>query len=178
MPNWCDNSVTIRHKDPVKLAALAEAINNGDFCKSVLPIPEALANTSAPNREPNAGDLVEQTGYADWYDFCVNEWGTKWDVNPYDKVHVDGDTLEFSFDSAWSPPTGIYQALYEQGYSVTGYYYEPGMCFVGKWEDGDDEYYEYSDYDTAADVREHIGEELDDMFCISEGLEQDEDENP
>lgn len=177
MPNWCDNSVAIRHKDPAKLAALADAINAGNFCKSVLPIPEALEGTSAPNRE-NSEALIEATGYADWYDYCVNEWGTKWDVEPYEKAEVFEGTLSFGFDSAWSPPVGIYQALYEQGFHVEAYYYEPGMCYVGRWIDGEDEYFEYSDYDTPEDVREHIGEELDDMFCISEGLEQDEDENP
>ena len=171
MPNWCNNDVTIYHKDPAKIKALAEAIKDGNFCKSVKPIPEALANTTSPNRE-NAAELVEATGYADWYDYCVNEWGTKWDVDPYDTPFVDENTIQFGFDSAWSPPTGIYEELVAQGYEVRATYYEPGMCYVGRWDNGNDEYYEYSDYDDPDDVREFIGEELDDAYGISDSMRE------
>jgi hypothetical protein len=77
--------------------------------------------------------------------------------------------VQASFESAWAPPTGAYEKLMEMGFEITAYYYEPGMCFVGKWEDGCDDYYEYGS-ETSATVREAIGEELDDYFCISEEM--------
>ncbi len=74
----------------------------------------------------------------------------------------------------------VAEALVEQGFQVTLYYYEPGMAYVGKFEDGCDDYYEYGG-ENSQTVRAAIGDELDDMFGISESMaeyeaEQDEDE--
>jgi hypothetical protein len=66
--------------------------------------------------------------------------------------------------------------LAEQGFDVTLYYYEPGMGFVGKWEDGCDDYYEFSG-EKSDTVRAAIGDELDDFFGISESMAEYEAEN-
>jgi hypothetical protein len=50
------------------------------------------------------------------------------------------------------------------------------MGFCGKWEDGSDDYYEYSG-ETSATVRAAIGDDLDDMFGISESMAEYEAEN-
>ena len=42
MPNWCNNTVEISHKDRSKMEALVEAINKGEFCNHVIPVPESL----------------------------------------------------------------------------------------------------------------------------------------
>ena len=50
------------------------------------------------------------------------------------------------------------------------------MAFVGKWEDGCDDGYDYGGTNSKT-VRDVIGEELDDMFGISESMaEYEEDE--
>jgi hypothetical protein len=59
---------------------------------------------------------------------------------------------------------------------VVLYYYEPGMGYCGKFEDGYDEYYEYSD-ENSKTVRTAIGSDLDDMFGISESMAEYEAEN-
>jgi hypothetical protein len=66
--------------------------------------------------------------------------------------------------------------LIEQGFDVVAFYYEPGMQFVGKWDNGDDDCYEYGGA-TADTVRDLIGEELDDYFGISESMAEWEAEN-
>ena len=71
---------------------------------------------------------------------------------------------------------GIVEKLMEDGYEVTLYYYESGMGFVGKYEDGCDEYYELSGLDSST-VASAIGNELDDMFGISESMAEYEAEN-
>jgi hypothetical protein len=121
---------------------------------------------------------LEKYGYGNWYDYQIAKWGTKWDVT-CDSVEIDEDGLGFSgnFDSAWSPPVPIAEALAEQGFEVTLYYYEPGMGYCGKWEDGFDDYHEYSG-ETSATVRAAIGDDLDDMFGISESIAEYEAENP
>ncbi len=187
MPNWCSNTVTISHSDPCKIAALADAMEQGQFLDHVIPVPEALKETMAGSYgdEDKQQALEEQTaenlanhGYSNWYDFCIACWGTKWDVDCQGMVEVsdDGNTVTTNFDSAWSPPTGVYDELVEQGYDVQAYYYEPGMAFVGEWNNGDDYHYEL-DCETSETVRNTIGDELDDMFGISESMAEWEAEN-
>ena len=187
MPNWCNNAVVISHPDQSKLEALAAATREGKFCEFICPVPQELVETVAgskpegPERDAHEAQQkanLEKYGYAHWYDFCVNEWGTKWGVEPYepeDAVVKDGK-LEFGFDSAWAPPLGIYERLVEQGFDVKGYYFESGMGFCGRWEDGDDDYYEIGGM-KSAEVAETIPKDLDEMMNISEDMAQWEDEN-
>jgi hypothetical protein len=65
--------------------------------------------------------------------------------------------------------------LIEQGFEVVLYYYEPGMCFAGIWEDGNDDYYEYSDM-SSEEVATTLPAELNDMFCISDTVAEYEAE--
>ena len=142
MPNWCNNSVEISHGDPAKIALLAEAFKRGEFCQHVIPTPKELTETVAgfmggDQREAHEAQQKanrEKYGYTDWYGFQTANWGTKWDVGGDDgsiDVAEDGRSFTASFDSAWSPPMGIYQALTEQGFHVRAYYYEPGMAYAG-----------------------------------------------
>jgi hypothetical protein len=71
---------------------------------------------------------------------------------------------------------GIVEELTDRGLQVTLHYYEPGMGFVGKWEEGYDDFYELSG-ETSETVRSAIGDELDDMFGISESMREYEEEN-
>jgi hypothetical protein len=129
--------------------------------------------------ERKTAENIEKYGVANWYDFNVANWGTKWEIGGDGATaEIEEDGLSFSapFESAWSPPTGVCEALVEQGFEVTLYYYEPGMGFVGKWEDGCDDYYEYSG-ENSQTIRAAIGDELDDMFGISESMAEYEAEN-
>jgi len=176
IPNWCSNSVTITHEDPAKIAALAEAMEKGRFLDHIIPVPQELKDAVA-NFETNE-ELVAKYGYSNWYDFCVSRWGTKWDVDCQGTIMLsdDGKTIDANFDSAWAPPTAVYDEMVEQGYDVVGYYYEPGMAFVGKWDNGCDDCYEYSG-ENSKTVRAVIGDELDDMFGISDSMADWEAEN-
>ena len=187
MPNWCNNTVSVAHQDPEKLRALVDAINEGKFCHHVIPTPTELTETVAgfmgeDKREAHEAQQkanLEKYGHTDWYSFQTSNWGTKWDVDPYDKVEFDPQGVTFGFDSAWSPPMGVYEELVNQGFSVTAYYYEPGMAFVGKFEDGCDDCFDIGG-ETSSTIRDVIGEELDDMFDISNSMaeyeEQEKDE--
>jgi hypothetical protein len=89
---------------------------------------------------------------------------------------VVGNTLTASFDSAWSPPIAAYEKLMDMGFTIKAYYYEPGMCFAGIWEDGNDDYFEYGGMNSEQ-VAEEFPAELDEMFCISESMAEWEEEN-
>jgi len=181
MPNWCNNTVEIAHKDPAKLKALVEAYNDGKFCSYAIPVPSDLhivAGRVGDDNDPKQIELeaqekrnLETHGYKTWYDFCVNEWGTKWDCGgDGDQIELEEgqDNTTLCFDSAWSPPIGVYEALVEQGFEVRAYYYEPGMNFAGIWDNGNDEFYELPGSSDA--VVDEIPAVLDEMFGISETM--------
>ena len=177
MPNWCNNGITLRHADPAMIERAAKALQEGTFLQEFIPCPKELTETVAQfgtNDHEKANR--EKYGYGSWYDFNIANWGTKWDVSSDNVEIVDANTVTAGFDSAWSPPTTAYERLMELGFEVEAFYYEPGMQFVGKWEDGIDEYYELGGEDSTT-VRASIGEELDDYFGISEGMvEWEEDQ--
>jgi len=188
MPNWCNNTVEVYHPDPTKLKALVEAFNEGKFCNHIIPVPKELTETvSGHCGEGYAQDLnqfkmelnLKYFGAKDWYDFCVARWGTKWDVGG-DGMEVELEGLKndttLCFDSAWSPPVGVYEAMVEQGFSVRAYYYEPGMAFAGVWWDGDDNYFEYGGLNSEQ-IKEELPSELDECFGISESVAEWEAEN-
>jgi hypothetical protein len=185
MPNWCSNHITIRGTNQREIAGIAEAMREGNFCASIIPTPEDLLRDGASTSGgPNAelydqirAENLEKHGYGNWYDFQVAHWGTKWDVECQDvQVEDDGLSVSTYFDSAWSPPMGIAEELMNRGFEVTLHYYESGMGFVGKFEDGHDDYYELSG-ETSETVRAAIGDELDDFWGISESMAEYEADN-
>lgn len=184
MPNFCTNRITVSHTDPDRIRALAAAMRRGNFLDHVIPVHQDLkitAGTKGNELEQTQLELLEESnierfGYSNWYDFCVNTWGTKWDVECDDVTEIDSNTVVAQFESAWSPPLGVYWKLEEDGFTVCAYYLEEGMEFVGKWQDGEDHYYEYSGQ-TSKTIRDFVGAELDDEFNLSEMMEwQEEDQ--
>lgn len=147
MPNWCMNHVVCRHNDPAKMEALKSALKNDTFFEHILPIGE-------------------------WeYEKACRDWGTKWEASGISWMHfTDEDKLSINFESAWCPPEGVYQAMFNQGWEIEAYYYEPGMGFVGKFfvEDGIlvDESYDINDDPIPAELVEMFG--IEDMYDDTE----------
>jgi len=182
MPNWCNNVVELAHEDPAMLERAKAALNRGEFLQEFIPVPEDLKITASPGTSDEAlkaqyESNVAKHGYANWYDYCVGEWGTKWDVGGDGMTcEIEDGRISTSFDSAWAPPCVAYEKLVELGFSVRAYYYEGGMCFAGVWEDGNDDYYDLSGMDSEA-VKSELPTVLDEMFSISEYMAEFEEEN-
>ena len=185
MPNWCENTLVLKHEDPTMIARAHAAFAKGEFLNEFIPVPEDLTDTvsgsmAEDQREAHEAQQeanVEKYGYANWYDFCVNEWGTKWDFGGGDGINeVAKNSLTVYFESAWSPPIRAYEKLTDLGFTVEATYHEPGMAFVGSWEDGNDEYIEYGG-EKSDTVRNLIGADLDDCYNISESMAEWEAEN-
>ena len=140
MPNWCLNKLTVSHTDKAAMDRFVAAYNKGTLCNEFIPKPKDIGDG--------------------WYDWCIENWGTKWDVGADEgtekeeryglKATVvpwnDKNTVEAScsFDSAWSPPIGLYNKLVELGYDVHASYFEPGMAFCGVFHNGMDNCIRYS----------------------------------
>ena len=186
MPNWCNNNLTLQHADPAMIKRAAEALERGEFLAEFLPVPEQLQIVAGSVGDPDEQRKleaqtkrnVEELGYGNWYDYCVGEWGTKWDVGADGStdVHPDGKMLHTYFDSAWSPPVRAYEKLTELGFTVGAMYYEPGMAYCGTWdsETGDDEY--NLEGMSSQQVIDEIPVELDEAFGISECIAEYEAE--
>lgn len=180
MPNWCNNNLVLEHDDPAMITRAKEALDRGEFLNEFIPVPQALKDTVSgfmgeDQREAHEAQQkanVEKYGYANWYDFCVGEWGTKWDVggDGQSDIHPDGKTLFTSFDSAWSPPVNAYEKLEALGFTVNAQFYEGGMAFAGTYEDG------YCDEinleGMSADDIERDYPEIDQAFGISESIRE------
>ena len=185
MPNWCNNSVEIYHDDPKMIERVRTAFNGEGLLQEFIPVPQALRDTVSGSmgedkraeHEAQQAANVEKYGYANWYDFCVNEWGTKWEIgadgNPAQDIPGG---LMLGFDSAWSPPIAAYEKLTDLGFRIRAMYYEGGMAYAGIWEDGNDDYYEYGGMDSK-EIAEALPVELDEAFGISESVAEWEAEN-
>jgi len=160
MPNWCSNVATINHGDKEKIDAIENELNKP---KDDVALFQMLC--------PCPDDQKEN-----WYEWNVNNWGTKWDASIYDFERLDDNNIRVNFDTAWGPPTALYDYLFENGYDTTAYYDECGMAFCGKYEFGSDDYYDYSDMDSSQ-VQDEIPTDIDEMFSISEQMQDREAED-
>lgn len=170
MPNWCNNTLTISHPDKKKMEEVYSLLcriedkdnENETFFGFFMPEPD---HEEGPENATPA-----------WYWWRVNNWGTKWDASIFNYEQVDDHTISVFFDTAWGPAIGVYDTMVEDlGFSVEARYFEPGMGFVGTYEDGVDDYYEYSNQ-SATSVRPYIGEDNDDYWGISTMMEEWEEE--
>jgi hypothetical protein len=163
------------------------AFLDGKFLNEFIPVPEDLhivAGSVGAKGSPEQNELEakeqanrEKHGYSTWYDFCVNEWGTKWDVGGDDGYVQDIEGgLMLSFDSAWAPPTNAYEKLVELGFKVHATYFESGMMFAGDWDNGADDYFELSGM-SAAEVIAELPPELNEAYGISDMIAEWEEEN-
>lgn len=160
MPNWCNNRLTLTHKDADILDNLKAHIcfggdHEGDLFQFIKPIP----------KDYTEGDS--------WYWWCVSNWGTKWDACNMSWSQLDDHTLEFDFDTAWSPPLGVYEELARQGFGVEAYYVEYGMMFAGEWHCDDDG---LGTDDHSNDISKYVPEGVDEVFDVTETLKEWEEE--
>jgi hypothetical protein len=128
MPNWCSNELKIQG-NPKELSKLikkvqitkSEATENHYesvfSCHRVIPRP------------------IDQE--ANWYDWNVTNWGSKWDLND---VRFDGEVedkeVSYYFESAWSPVVPVIEALAKEfkKLSFTYAFYETGSDYWGELE--------------------------------------------
>ena len=150
MPNWCENYLRLQvpnKEEADKIIAVLESNENDvGLLNHLMPEPDydggdkELANDSIHHTSP------------DWYSWRVNNWGTKWEVSMshYDKEDNDDGSVTFNlhFESAWGPPTGVYDYVSEkEGWSLFATYIEGGMCFGGYHEEGQDYSFELGSRD-------------------------------
>lgn len=120
-----------------------------------------------------------------WYDWNVRNWGTKWNAYEISVSHNLDDTtvknekyyLNYTFDTAWSPPEGVIQALAkrirelkldsvsfnwwfeeEQGWGGEFYFNEGNLELIREWDipDSHEEMMERGDYCPCEDYGDKV----------------------
>lgn len=151
MPNWCHNDVLITHDDPTQLERIKRAFVENRLCEEFLPVSHLPQNKQ--------------------YDAALRLWGTKTNVGGGDEesgdVTLDENSLSLNFETAWSPPIGLFDALVEAGFTVDASYFEPGCAFVGVYVDGSHVCYDY----TAETLNDCVPLELIERYAINLMLE-------
>ena len=154
MPNWCENELTIEGKGAGE-AARSLAGENGllDFA-TVVPQPEIVTRVQTGGRKFNGEYVTEwyasdgeerpltdderaqlsALGVTSWYDWNISNWGTKWNADELQgEPAIEENFAEFSFLTAWSPPTAFAEALSAKfpQLRVTLHYHDPGCGIHG-----------------------------------------------
>ena len=188
MPNYCNNNIVITGPNSVidKIEKIANG-DKGDLLQYFYPMPEALKDTTAPlpkdatkEEKAKAKENLKKYGYDNWYDWRVENWGTKWDIMEFYNINrkeigEDESEISLGFDTAWAPALGAYEKFIDENSncSLKAYYYEPGCDFMGEWDNGMDSCFEVAKYGLDDDFwKQGIGSTLDDYFGITESMAQ------
>ena len=103
MPNWCNNSVTLRFPTKEEASEFKNVLENQSDTNTVLGyfVPEPDYDTTTDDATPG------------WYWWRVNNWGTKWDACHVQITEEEENYLEICFDTAWSPATPVIEKIRE-----------------------------------------------------------------
>ena len=165
MPNWCSNNVEFHNDDVAEVAKLEAHLKFLDSRKKGESAEAGLFAYFVP-RPPEEEDS--------WYEWNVSNWGTKWEASIYSWTKVNDNSITMNFDTAWSPPTALYEFLAANTeWYVTATYYEPGMSFVGSNVGGYDDCYTIENLEALDNVPEELLEE----YNIREQMEDWEEES-
>ena len=113
MPNWCENRVRLSDNgdNSEQFDKLVKLLDGPDPFNSIFPRPDF---TKIPNSKGELpikeeiknmdGEVVAETynfpdGKNDdrWYHWCVDNWGTKWDMCDKHMADIDEGWAEFGF---------------------------------------------------------------------------------
>ena len=102
MPNWCDNRVEIYGDNPDQIKEVKKTLAGKKTCfdfNNIVPMPKELEGTTSPNPEPDSFEakrLRKQHGHDNWYDWCCDNWDTKWNSAGADLTSDSNNSIIFS----------------------------------------------------------------------------------
>jgi hypothetical protein len=118
------------------------ALEHQRFCELGITTIGALRSWAEQN-QPDAIEegekaiaAYDETGFYDWHDWSVVNWGTKWNIYyfRFDNSTLEDGLLSFRFDTAWSFPSPIFGKLSEMfpGLRFDCTCFDEGWCFAGR----------------------------------------------
>lgn len=166
MPNWCENSVYLRHTSVQKIDEMENTLKmyptededvEGKFFIQYLPRP---AN-------------VSDKEIRDWNN---DAWGTPCEPQYISYKRENENEISIQMDTAWTPPIKFYKKLVATGWTVDALYHESGYCFCGQFtNDNNDECYDYDTDDKS--TLEKIPKAVLEFTGILDELSNSDDDN-
>lgn len=146
MPNWVNNVIYIHGENEKAVREFTDFLSQPykgedtgsiNFLNLVAPPDE---HWEAYNCGPVSTEMAQTNRY-NWYDWNVANWGTKWNASDGDgwefTTDVVGTAARVQFSTAWSPPYGVIEALWEKckalNFEIT-YSWEEEQGFGEEWE--------------------------------------------
>lgn len=124
-----------------------------------------------------ARQAIEETGCSDWYEWSIENWGTKWDSCHVEVCKEEDCFLELTFSTAWSFPVPVFNQLAKQfpNLQFQGSFIEEGDFFEGDFEsEFDSENMEINVYDVDRDEEFEDDDDDDDDISDSDSSPADE----
>lgn len=158
MANPCYNKVIIGHDDLIKVKDLYH-ITSGDFFEFIKPRPLELC---IRENSKDSQYLLDEYGADNLYDWIMKNWDSR---RPYPEtlertLSRDGSFLSLQFDTAWTPPIGIYKELERQGFHLRAYFFSPYSWFCGSF------IYGVGDWYNILSNHQDIPQDIDRMFGV------------
>lgn len=145
MPNWVYNNLTIAPNaeaggtikdvaDAVKQLGQAYTVKRYAWDSrevSDYTVEEPLSFWNIVRPEGEALEMYDESlaapGVAPyWYDWNVNNWGTKWDASDVEFIDHEPEYKQYKFSTPWSPPIPVLTSLSEQ---------HPNLHIELEWEE-------------------------------------------
>ena len=115
MPNHVENILSFEgNEKDIKELMQCLVIDGSPSVDGFLPMPLELKGTKSPSRAKDQV-LIDKYGHDNWYDWALENWGTKWGF--YDGGVINDDSVYFM--TAWATPYKAIQKLSEKFPSVT-----------------------------------------------------------
>ena len=144
MPNWYEDDLQISGPDVKKVMAKIGNPAGDDDQKVIdfnvaIPYPKKFIaldkKAEKHNKNKRPDEPYMKDGYnSGGYEWCIDNWGTKWNAVNVTDVEIDDEQATFTFDTAWSPPLPVIQAFSkmfpEHEFNIE--YYEAGIGFCGQ----------------------------------------------
>jgi len=127
MPNWCENRVLIQADNKKDFKEFKDKAFKKD---PELNIEMFRFNNLIPRPKEEEDN---------WYNWNINNWGVKWDIN-FDNeciIDIDDTSIEMEFETAWGPPAGVFYQIKNEfpNLQISWFYHEPMMELAGYLQD-------------------------------------------
>ena len=140
IPNWCENELNIcgEHKDIKKFKEFARTEYKNEDGKieinvltteKFIPYPTKFKKKDEKSENKLATDGFNSGGY----EWCIENWGTKWGICSAEITDELESELAYFFESAWAPPTPVILEMSRKfpTLSFELRYFEQGVGFNG-----------------------------------------------
>lgn len=138
MPNWCSNTLVIsgdiKELELFKQKSITRSAKGLDIflMDGLVTMPEELAICEDLTPEQKA-ERISKYGYDNWYDWRLENWGSKWDAQE-PSIQENEYDLTITFDTAWSPAIPYIKQVAKMFPKLVFdlYFMETGEWFAGR----------------------------------------------